>query len=147
MFSNSWCSTFQSVNKSKDIDEILDDAISYSQDDILHKFRPKKKTRTVFSRQQIFYLESAFDTKKYLSSTERADIAATLNLTETQVKVWFQNRRNKWKSQVSGDHKQSAHTEQGFVLPFPGNGRFMNFGHFPPSFSTFPLYRHRFLYF
>ncbi|KAK3096271.1 hypothetical protein FSP39_025171, partial [Pinctada imbricata] len=62
----------------------------------------KKKTRTVFSRHQIFYLESAFDTKRYLSSTERAEIASALNLTETQVKVWFQNRRNKWKSQVSG---------------------------------------------
>lgn len=66
------------------------------------KIRHKKKTRTVFSRHQIFYLESAFEMKRYLSSTERSEMARTLKLTETQVKVWFQNRRNKWKSQVNG---------------------------------------------
>lgn len=66
----------------------------------------RKKTRTVFSRHQIFYLESAFDAKRYLSSTERSEIASTLNLTETQVKVWFQNRRNKWKSQLASDRSE-----------------------------------------
>ncbi|XP_060086059.1 homeobox protein HMX3-A-like [Ylistrum balloti] len=65
----------------------------------------KKKTRTVFSRAQIFYLEAAFDAKRYLSSAERAELALTLHLSETQVKVWFQNRRNKWKSQMAEDNK------------------------------------------
>lgn len=63
----------------------------------------KKKTRTVFSRSQVFQLESTFDMKRYLSSTERAGLAATLQLTETQVKIWFQNRRNKWKRQLTAD--------------------------------------------
>lgn len=45
----------------------------------------KKKTRTVFSRSQVFQLESTFDVKRYLSSTERAGLAASLHLTETQV--------------------------------------------------------------
>jgi len=45
----------------------------------------KKKTRTVFSRSQIFQLESTFDMKRYLSSSERANLAASLHLTETQV--------------------------------------------------------------
>ncbi|KAJ0050548.1 hypothetical protein NL108_003780 [Boleophthalmus pectinirostris] len=63
----------------------------------------KKKTRTVFSRGQVFQLESTFDVKRYLSSTERAGLAATLQLTETQVKIWFQNRRNKWKRQLAAD--------------------------------------------
>ncbi len=47
--------------------------------------RRKKKTRTVFTRSQVFQLESTFDMKRYLSSSERAGLAASLHLTETQV--------------------------------------------------------------
>ncbi|XP_035516628.1 homeobox protein HMX1 [Morone saxatilis] len=68
----------------------------------------KKKTRTVFSRSQVFQLESTFDMKRYLSSSERAGLAASLHLTETQVKIWFQNRRNKWKRQLAAD-LEAAH--------------------------------------
>ncbi|TKS92742.1 Homeobox protein HMX1 GH6 Homeobox protein H6 [Collichthys lucidus] len=67
------------------------------------KMARKKKTRTVFSRSQVFQLESTFDLKRYLSSSERAGLAASLKLTETQVKIWFQNRRNKWKRQIAAD--------------------------------------------
>ncbi|KAL2078951.1 hypothetical protein ACEWY4_024695 [Coilia grayii] len=67
------------------------------------KMTRKKKTRTVFSRSQVFQLESTFDIKRYLSSADRAGLAASLHLTETQVKIWFQNRRNKWKRQIAAD--------------------------------------------
>lgn len=60
----------------------------------------RKKTRTVFSSGQVGRLETMFDMKHYLSSTERSRLAAELRLTDTQVKIWFQNRRNKWKRQL-----------------------------------------------
>ncbi|XP_022901320.1 homeobox protein Nkx-6.3-like [Onthophagus taurus] len=57
----------------------------------------KKKARTTFTGRQIFELEKQFELKKYLSSSERSEMAKLLNVTETQVKIWFQNRRTKWK--------------------------------------------------
>uniref|UniRef100_A0A915KKZ7 Homeobox domain-containing protein n=1 Tax=Romanomermis culicivorax TaxID=13658 RepID=A0A915KKZ7_ROMCU len=48
----------------------------------------KKKARTTFSGRQIFELEKHFEIKKYLSSSERSELAKMLNVTETQVKIW-----------------------------------------------------------
>ncbi|XP_075113523.1 homeobox protein HMX2 [Leptodactylus fuscus] len=87
----------------------------------------KKKTRTVFSRSQVYQLESTFDMKRYLSSSERACLASSLQLTETQVKTWFQNRRNKWKRQLSAELEAanmahaSAQTLVGMPLVFRDN--------------------------
>ena len=73
-----------------------------------NKKRRKKKTRTVFSRSQVYQLESTFDMKRYLSSSERAGLAVQLHLTETQVKIWFQNRRNKWKRQIAAEMEAAS---------------------------------------
>jgi hypothetical protein len=49
----------------------------------------RKKARTTFTGRQIFELERQFEVKKYLSSSERAEMARLLNVTETQVSVKF----------------------------------------------------------
>ena len=57
----------------------------------------KKKLRTTFSGWQIFELERIFEARKYINCAERKHISSHLSVTEQQVKIWFQNRRTKWK--------------------------------------------------
>lgn len=57
----------------------------------------KKRSRAAFSHAQVYELERRFNLQRYLSGPERADLAGALKLTETQVKIWFQNRRYKTK--------------------------------------------------
>uniref|UniRef100_A0A914HDP8 Homeobox domain-containing protein n=1 Tax=Globodera rostochiensis TaxID=31243 RepID=A0A914HDP8_GLORO len=57
----------------------------------------RRKARTVFSDQQLHGLEHQFNQQNYLSTPERINLASALDLSETQVKTWFQNRRMKQK--------------------------------------------------
>ncbi|XP_040581172.1 uncharacterized protein [Lepeophtheirus salmonis] len=70
--------------------------------------KKKKKVRTTFTGRQIFELEKMFESKKYLSSSERSEMAKILNVTEQQVKIWFQNRRTKWKKQENISNAEAA---------------------------------------
>lgn len=63
--------------------------------------RPRR-ARTAFTYEQLVALENKFRATRYLSVCERLNLALALSLTETQVKIWFQNRRTKWKKQNPG---------------------------------------------
>ncbi|CAG7822186.1 unnamed protein product [Allacma fusca] len=63
----------------------------------------KKRSRAAFSHAQVYELERRFSHQRYLSGPERADLAQALKLTETQVKIWFQNRRYKTKRKLQQD--------------------------------------------
>ena len=52
-----------------------------------------RKARTAFTDQQLNCLEKSFERQKYLSVQDRMELAARLNLSDTQVKTWYQNRR------------------------------------------------------
>lgn len=65
----------------------------------------KKRSRAAFSHAQVFELERRFSQQRYLSGPERSDLAKTLRLSETQVKIWFQNRRYKTKRKQIQQHE------------------------------------------
>jgi len=71
-----------------------------------------RRRRTAFTSGQLKSLEQKFRGKKYLTVSERTCLANDLGLTDTQVKTWFQNRRTKWKKQMSPDFVESLHRGQ-----------------------------------
>ncbi|XP_041618396.1 homeobox protein DLX-4-like, partial [Vulpes lagopus] len=78
-----------------------------------------RKPRTIYSSLQLQHLNQRFQHTQYLALPERAQLAAQLGLTQTQVKIWFQNKRSKYKKLL----KQNSGGQEG---DFPGR---------PPSLS------------
>lgn len=64
-----------------------------SRDSPSSRLKKPRKARTAFSDHQLAQLERSFERQKYLSVQDRMELAASLNLSDTQVKTWYQNRR------------------------------------------------------
>uniref|UniRef100_A0A3P9Q6W2 Motor neuron and pancreas homeobox 2b n=1 Tax=Poecilia reticulata TaxID=8081 RepID=A0A3P9Q6W2_POERE len=86
----------------------MPDYTSGPQSGLLGKCR---RPRTAFTSQQLLELENQFKLNKYLSRPKRFEVATSLMLTETQVKIWFQNRRMKWKRSRKAKEQASASNE------------------------------------
>ncbi|KAM7227477.1 hypothetical protein CapIbe_021174 [Capra ibex] len=104
-----------------------------------------RRARTAFTYEQLVALENKFRATRYLSVCERLNLALSLSLTETQVKIWFQNRRTKWKKQNPG---AEGAAQAGGGAPQPGTAAASGGAGGSPGppgpgahpFQTFPSY-------
>uniref|UniRef100_G3N725 Posterior neuron-specific homeobox n=1 Tax=Gasterosteus aculeatus TaxID=69293 RepID=G3N725_GASAC len=85
----------------------------------------RRRVRTAFTVEQLRILERSFRTSHYLSVLERHAVASALRLSETQVKIWFQNRRKTRWSLVSfvNDDSQilKIHIAECVIFPIPSS--------------------------
>ncbi|XP_007237888.3 ventral anterior homeobox 2 [Astyanax mexicanus] len=99
--------------------------------------RPKR-TRTSFTAEQLYRLELEFQRCQYVVGRERTELARQLNLSETQVKVWFQNRRTKQKKdQTKDSDKRSSSASESLatcnILRLLEQGRLLSVPAPPPN--------------
>ncbi|XP_008320102.1 NK3 homeobox 3 [Cynoglossus semilaevis] len=104
----------------------------------------KKRSRAAFSHAQVCELERRFSAQRYLSGPERAHLAVALKLTESQVKIWFQNRRYKTKRRQKTAELLSCCTAKKAAVKVVVKDRQTQFYHHyspmtVPVFHTHPL--------
>ena len=70
---------------------------SAAKDVTLPKYKPSRKTPIRFTTEQLSALEEKFLQKQYLTISERAELSESLRITDNRTKIWFQNRRAKYR--------------------------------------------------
>lgn len=79
-----------------------------TQSDSFQQACKPKRVRTIFTPEQLKRLEQEFSHQMYLVGSDRGYLASSLNLTEAQVKVWFQNRRIKYRKSASKENEPNS---------------------------------------
>ncbi|CAM4583070.1 unnamed protein product [Lepidochelys olivacea] len=92
----------------------------------------QRRARTAFTPEQVGKLEKTFKRQKYVGAAERKKLAAALQLSEIQVKTWFQNRRMKFKRQIQDHHNSliSSDPFYGYKQGTPPN-MLQDYSHYP----------------
>ncbi|XP_077366906.1 H2.0-like homeobox protein [Festucalex cinctus] len=85
--------------------------------------RKRSWSRAVFSNLQRKGLEKRFEIQKYVTKPDRKQLAAMLGLTDAQVKVWFQNRRMKWRHSKEAQAQKDKDKDQPDGDGTPESGR------------------------
>ncbi|XP_047501174.1 homeobox protein E60-like [Penaeus chinensis] len=70
--------------------------------------KDEKRPRTAFTSDQLARLKKEFQENRYLTEKRRQDLARDLGLNESQIKIWFQNKRAKIKKQSAGQKNPLA---------------------------------------
>ncbi|XP_056619603.1 H2.0-like homeobox protein isoform X2 [Triplophysa dalaica] len=99
--------------KSKDSSSLRGPYAVLSKDSMPQTYKRKRSwSRAVFSNLQRKGLEKRFEVQKYVTKPDRKQLAAMLGLTDAQVKVWFQNRRMKWRHSKEAQAQKDKDKEQ-----------------------------------
>ncbi|CAF0950634.1 unnamed protein product [Rotaria sordida] len=105
-----------------------------------------RKPRTIYSSMQLQVLNKRFQRTQYLALPERAELAASLGLTQTQVKIWFQNKRIKHEQQQqqqqpSSSSAPSSTNSNSFIIDATSSspyGHVMDYTNHPNNFWPLP---------
>lgn len=87
----------------------VDDEAKHKAPKSYNPTEQRKRPRTAFSQDQVRSLETEFSRNKYLTVGRRVELSKDLGLTENQIKIWFQNRRTKWKREYFSEWELWSH--------------------------------------